>query len=328
MATIKDVAREAGVSTTTVSHVFSRKRQVATPTAEAVIAAARRLGYVPDAAARTLATGRSTIVGLQFEIGEDALLLNPFFGELLVGFAAASADFGFTFKLLSHDLVNPGQTASLVGTVVVDPTPDNPWIQYLSSRGARIVTIGRFLGGVETSWVDNSHHAAMLEVTRHLAEQDYRRPAMISVRHRMSYLSDIEAAFGQGCSEQGLRGELVYASDLSDSAARRTTLALLGRPDPPDAIVGAIDHMALGVIHAADELGVEVPRGLGVVGAGDTVLAQHAEPKLTTVKVEPAALASEAMRLIHEFWHAPELPDRRVTLPARLIVRESTSRRR
>jgi len=326
MTTIKDVANEAGVSVTTVSHVFSGKRKVAKRTAENVLAAAAKLGYAPDAAARKLATGRSTTVGLHFELGESALLLNPFFAQLLMGFAAASAERGFTFTLLPPEVTNSYPAGSMGGAIMVDPTPGNEWVPFLARQNCRVVTIGRYLGGVETSWVDNNHGEAMLEVTKHLAEQGYSRPVLLSVRHRMSYLADIEAAFQQGCLAKRLTAELVYTTDLSDRSARLTTRNLLQRPSPPDAVVCAIDHMALGVAHAAEELGITVPTELGVVGAGDTVLSRHASPKLTTVRVDPQALAREAIRLISDFWHNPTSPDQHIRLPSELIIRASSSR--
>ena len=326
MATIKDVAREAGVSVTTVSHVYSGNRKVAEETSKKVLAAARRLDYSPDAAARRLATGRSTTIGLHFEMSEEALLLNPFFAQLLTGFAAASAEYGFTFTLLPPKPTNSFPVNSMGGAIMVDPTPDNEWVPFLKNQGCRVVTIGRYLGGVETSWVDNNHGEAILEVAKHLAKQGYSRPALLSVRHRMSYLADIEAAYQQGCVAEGLIGELVYATDLSDRSARLIARNLLQRPNPPDAIICAIDHMALGVSHAAEELGIAVPEELAVVGAGDTVLSQHARPQLTTVRVDPQALAEEALRLISEFWHDQTAPDRHVFLPAELIIRASSSR--
>ncbi len=326
MATIRDVARVAGVSVTTVSHVFSGRRKVAPATIQAVTEVAERLGYRPNGVARTLATGKSTTVGLHFEIGEDALLLNPFFSELLVGFAAASADYGFTFKLLPHDLDVNVDSASLMGALVVDPSPQNPWVPFLARRGSRIVTISRFLGETEVSSVDNDLGDGMHEVLDHLSEQGYHNLALISVRQRASYAVDIEAAFREGCDQRGLKGEVVFASDLSDRAARRVAIELLERRDPPTAIIGVIDHMALGVLHAAQEMGVAVPEALGVVGFNDTVLSRHAVPPLTTVRIEPEELAREALRLMHGFWLDPNCPDEEIRLPAQLVKRASTQR--
>jgi DNA-binding LacI/PurR family transcriptional regulator len=328
VTTIKDVAREAGVSVTTVSHVFSGRRKVAEKTAQRVLAVAGRLGYQPDAAARKLATGRSTTVGLFFEMSGEVLLLNPFFSELLVELSAAAAEFGFTFMLLPHDqddarLIHAG---SLAGAVIVDPTPENRWIPQLVREGTRVVTIGRYLGGVETSWVDNDHRAAMLAVVDHLADRGFQHLALLSVRHRISYLTDIEQAFSQACLTGSLAGELVYASDLSDRSARLVARELLQRTNAPDAIIGAIDHMALGVVHAAEELGLSVPHDLAVVGAGDTVLSRHSEPQLTTVQVEPRRLAREALGILRDFWHDPGAPDRNLLFPATLLVRASSDR--
>ena len=326
MVTIKDVAREAGVSVTTVSHVFSGKRKVASDTAESVVAAANILNYSPDYAARKLATGRSTTIGLQFEVSEDALLLNPVFAQMLMGFAQASAENGFNFALLPTQIHRAFGEGSMAGAIIVDPTPDNPWVPYLVRGGHRVVTMGRYLGGDATSYVDFNHDEVMLEIVKHLVEQGYSRPALLSVHLRLSFLADTESGFQQGCVAAGIPGELVYASDTSDRAAEFVARQLLTRENPPDVIIGAVDHMALGVLDAAEDLGISVPAELGVVGAGDTAVARESTPPLTSVSVDPEQLAREAIKLINEFWLDPGSPDRGVHLPAQLIVRESTER--
>lgn len=327
MTTIRDVAREAGVSVTTVSHVFSGRRKVAEETGHRVREVAERLGYHPDAAARKLATGRSTAVGLSFQMSGEALLLNPFFTSLLSGFSAEAAELGFTFTLLPE---RPDRSAAersgLAGVVIVDPAPGNPWIPTLAREGVRVVTIGRSLGGIELSWVDNEHRRGILDAVNHLLDQGYRNLVLLSVWERLSYIADIEQAFNQAVTELDISGKLVYAEDFSDRAARRVAIDLLKGPDPPDAVIAAIDHMAIGVLQAAEEMDLRVPEDLGVVGEGDTVLAHHAHPPLTSVRVVPEELAREALRLLNGFWHEADTPDRQVMLPAELVIRKSTLR--
>lgn len=326
MATIKDVARAAGVSVTTVSHVFSGRRKVAPSTIETVRKVADRLGYSPSGTARSLATGKPTTVGLHFEMGQDALLLNPFFAELLRGLAAAAVDYGFTFQLLPRGVETPIDPETMIGAVIVDPSPRNPWLPYLMSHGRRVVTIGRYLGDFEVSWVDSEIGQGMWAMTGHLREQGYEKLALISVRHGASYTVDLETAFRDSCDEVGLRGEIAFATDLSDRTSRHVAMGLLQRPDRPDAIIGAIDHMALGVLHAAQELGYVVPGDVGVAGFDDTVLARHSVPPLTSVRVFPEDLGAEALRLMHRFWLDPSLPEEQKTLPTELIIRASSDR--
>lgn len=329
MPTIKDVAEAAEVSPTTVSHVFSNKRTVAEDTRQRVLEVAERLGYRPDAVARSLATGRSTTVGLYFQMGGEALLLNPFFSGLMAGLSMAAVDFGFRFTLLPDqpDALPASARQQLAAAIIVDPLPENRWIGPLSEAGVPIVTIGRFLGATRTNSVDNDHPKAMRDALDHLVEQGYRKPALITVRERLSYMADIEKAFILGCRDLDLDGELLYAADLSDRSGRKTAHELLGRADPPDAIIGAIDHMALGILEAAEDRGIAVPSELGVIGEGDTVLATHAHPPLSSMRVDPAELAREALRICHELWLDPDREIEQVVLPAELVPRASTQRR-
>lgn len=328
MPTIRDVAREAGVSVTTVSHVFSEKRQVAKATRDRVLEVASALGYSPDGAARALATGRSTTIGLHFQLRGEALLLNPFFSAFLSGLAATSAELGFAFMLLPDDPEEHPERSwgSLGGVIVVDPTPENPWVPKLVRDGTRVVTISRYLGGARTSWVDNDHQQAMRDIVRHLSEQGYQHVAFVSVKDRFSAMADMERAFGEAVVSAGVAGDLVYARDLSERATYELSLDLLNRGESPDAVVAAVDFQAVGVLQASKELGIKVPDHLGVVGGGDTVLAQHSKPPLTSVRGSPELLAREALKLLATFWNDPEAPDREILLPAELVVRESSMR--
>ncbi len=330
--TIRDVAERAGVSVTTVSHVYSGKRRVAAETIARVLRVGSEIGYHPDAAARTLASGKSTTIALEIELAGGTFLLNPYFSSVMSALSVAAIQNGFNFALLPSD-PNDGEAVraalrprGVAGAIVVEPTTSNRWIPALVEDGVRIVTIGRYAMDLATSWVDNDHRAGMASTIEHLRSQGYHRVALLSVHERTSLVIDLESAFEEGIERAGLVGRTVFLGDLGEAAAMEVTHQVLGSRNAPDAIIGVIDRVAVGVLQAALERGVAVPADLGIVGVGDTVLSRMATIPITSISSTPNELAHEAMRLVRAFWLDPDTPHAQVLLPAELQIRESTSR--
>lgn len=334
-ARIADVARAARVSITTVSHVLSGKRPVSAETRKVVLDAAQRLSYQPTVAARGLATGRTMALGLQFPMEGEHLLLNPYFPLLLGSLSAAATQDGYSFVLLpahrssEFPLETLLDTQRLDAAILVDPSSTNDVLPLLRQYAVPVVTVGRFLGRLKTHWVDNDHPAAIRHVLDHLAEQGYQRPALISLGHeRYSYIGDIERSYRTWVDEANVEPMVVRAEDLSDRAGYDAAVALLTRNERPDAIIAAVDRQAMGVVGAAEELGIRVPSQLGIVGEGDTVLARNAHPPLTTIDPRAAELGSQAIAVVRQILDDRAPPNRviNLTVRTRLVIRASTAR--
>jgi DNA-binding LacI/PurR family transcriptional regulator len=337
-ARIADVAREARVSITTVSHVLSGKRPVAARTRQAVLDAARRLAYRPTVAARGLATGRTMALGLQFPMEGEHLLLNPYFPALLGSLSAAATHEGYSFVLLPAHRSSDFPLESLLdmqrldAAILVDPTSTNDVLPLLRRYDVPVVTVGRYLGRQRTHWVDNDHATAILGVLDHLSTQGYRRPALVSLGHeRYSYIADIEASYRARMEETGIEPLVARAEDLTERAGYDAAVSLLTRAGRPDAIIAAVDRQAIGVLGAAEELGISVPDELGIVGEGDTVLSRNAHPPLTTIDPRAAELGAQAIavvrRILDDTNGEPD-PDGllNVIVKTGLIARQSTAR--
>jgi DNA-binding LacI/PurR family transcriptional regulator len=333
MASIEDVAREAGVSITTVSHVFSGKRPVAAETRDRVLAVADRIGYRPHRAARGLATGRAMTIGLHFPFVDEPFVLDPFFMELLEGLSAAAVETGYGFLLIP---AAPGTKFPLTlalkerrfdGVIIANPAADSPLIPTLLRRRIPLVTIGRYLGPHQVPWVDNDHRGGVTQVMAHLEEQGYRRPALISVRSSFSFDQDIEESFEKEVLARGGEVSIVRSDGLSEEWGFRLALRLLGQPLPPDAIMASTDRLAIGVLRAARELDLRVPRDLAVTGVDDSVLARQSHPPLTSIRVWPHQLGEAAVESLLAIVERSQVPENRI-LPAELVPRASTRRNR
>jgi DNA-binding LacI/PurR family transcriptional regulator len=328
MARIHEVAKEAEVSITTVSHVFSGRRPVAPETQKRVREAARRLGYSPHSVARGLATGRSMTLAIAFPFDDDSLVLDPYFGRLLEGYSGAAAEAGYGFLLVPTSprrsefplrrLLSEGR---FDGAIVADPAEHDDLIPILIRHGVPVVTTGRFGSETQVPWVDNDNRGGMGELLRHLGEMGYTKPALISMSTELSYSRDIDEVFREMV---GAGASLVHTRDVTELAGYNTALELLHSDDPPDAIIASSDRQALGALRAAQELGLDVPEEIGIAGAGDT-LAAHAHPPITSIVVQIGALAEAAVAALMTLLDGVETPENTV-LPTKLAIRESTDR--
>ena len=330
MSGIHEVAREAGVSITTVSHVFSGKRPVAPDTREKVLQAAEALRYRPNRTARGLATGRTMTFGLHFPYAGDSFVLNPYFPALLQGLSAAAAESGYGFLWMPSEPNGQAPLGELLrarrldGVIVADPESSDPVVRTLVASNVPVVTTGRYLPDPDLPWVDNDHGGAIRELFAHLDEQGYARPALLTTRGGFSYIADVERTFTDEAERRGMPVTIRRPPDLSEEQAYRHAVRLLEGTPPPDVIVTCVDRQAIGVLRAADELGVGVPEELGVAGEGDTVLAEHSRPPLTSIRVHPGELGAAAVQALLRLLDGERVDNR--VIPADVVPRRSTRR--
>jgi DNA-binding LacI/PurR family transcriptional regulator len=331
--TIRDVAAEAGVSLTTVSHVLNGKGRVSPTTRERVLAVAGRLGYSANVHARSLASRRSMILAIQVS-GYSPTTLVPgsaYFQQLLEGASAAALDSGMALVVAPSGATESDlRRLPADGAVIVDPSGDEPIRRVMADHSAPVVTTGRIVGaaGQLHDCVDNDHRAAAIKVLEHLRANDYRRPALLTSRRRLSYSMDAIGAYQTWAKQFGLEPVTSTVPDVSVGAGQRAATAELRRRSPPDAFYATTDDLAIGVMLAAKAIGLAIPNDLGLVAATDTPALQSAAPGVTALDLRAARIGAEAVQLLVARLDSDE-PDHpvTVTVPTRLLPRGSTRRR-
>jgi DNA-binding LacI/PurR family transcriptional regulator len=307
--TIFEVAEAAGVSITTVSHVFSGKRRVHEETRQRVIAAATRLAYNPSSAAKALATGRSYALALQVSFSGEALVLNSFFSALLPAVSLAAVGRGYSLAYVppleaGNSFIGPLLNEGRVdGAVLVDPRVDDPFVQAVQASRTPFVTVGRMPDGSSPFWIDNDHARVCDLVSEHLRKEGY---------------DGFAAAFGDS-------GRVVVAEDFSNRAAITAVAHALQSRRPPDAFFCVHDQLALAAAIAVERAGLRVGADVGVIGVGDSPFAREAQPPLTSVAVFPERFAEPTITMLDALirGEAPEAP---AVIPVRLVTRPSTRR--
>ncbi|ASO18779.1 DNA-binding LacI/PurR family transcriptional regulator [Actinoalloteichus hoggarensis] len=321
--TLEDVAREAGVSRSTVSRVVNAEPGVAASLRRHVEEVVSRLGYRLDRSARALASGRAEVITI-LVVDDDptALGTNPYYGRLLAGAFRASAGTGVELRIRRvdgsagpDDVVGPELTAS-AGTVLVNVPA--ALASRLAAAGGRVVSLGRTAPGIPVIDITNADGADA--AVRHLYERGRRRIVAIHGPRRHPCAADRRAGYTAAVRDAGIR-PLGAQGDFALAPARRATLRLLSEHPELDAIVAACDLSAAGAVQALAETGRRVPEDVAVVGFDDSIIAASAPVPLTSVHSPVEELGATAVSRM--LGHGPPTSWRR-WLPTTLTVRQST----
>lgn len=337
--TLLDVARGARVSRTTVSNAFNRPDQLSAELRQRILAIAEGLGYAgPNPVARVLRTGRTNTIGIVFSDPLLYLFTDPVAIALLQGVAAACEASHTGVLILPADALDA--MAARVREAVVDGflvychEEDSPVMEALAARGlpAVGVDLDQFaLGPVVT--VDDMGGAAA--AARHLIGLGHRNLAVIALASerelnrdarrlaRFKPVRDRLAGYRQAMAEAGLDPQslrVVEEPENDPAAAEAMALRLLKRRARPTAILAMSDVLAIGVLRAAQRLGLAVPDELSVVGFDDIPLAVDLTPPLTTVRQPLIEKGRVAAAILLATAEPPAAP-----LPTELVVRGSTA---
>jgi DNA-binding LacI/PurR family transcriptional regulator len=330
VSTIFEVAQEAGVSITTVSHVFSGKRHVSEDTRERVLRIATTLGYKPRASARALATGRSMTIALQHSMSGAEFVLNPFFGAMLPAMSEAALRSGYAFIFVPPDPPEDVFVVPLVlerrvdAAILIDPVPSDVFVRAVLELDLPAVSLGRIEGESRLPVVDHDHADACARVLEHLLLRGYTRPALLSLDSEMSYVLDMNSAFGR-IAPAG--SPILAVPELSERAAYEFALELLSGTDRPDSIFCLNDLLAVGVKRAAADLDIPIPSELGLVGVGDSALATVGPVSLTSMRAYPERAGARLIELLEAMLSEDDIVLDVGPLPMELVARESTQRR-
>lgn len=333
-AKVTDVARLAGVSAMTVSKALNGRDRISEETRARVLAAASELGYVANAAARSLRGGRTDILGL---LVQD--LSNQYFAEIVRGASEAIRERGLDLVLYtsSNDPERERQRVATLsggvsdGLIIVAPHGSPGLLDQLQHSRVPVVLINAWNAG-DFPTVNPENMLGARAATEHLLALGHRRVGFVTGRPDSPLSPERPdgvmrlTGYRQGLAAAGLPFDetLLHPGGLHLPQGREAGHALLDLPDPPTAIFAANDLCAFGVIEAARERGLRVPEDLSVVGFDDVPLAAQVQPALTTVHHPLSDLGHRAATLLLDLLSG-RARERHIELPSRLIVRHSTA---
>lgn len=341
--TLKDIASALGVSATTVSNAFNRPDQLSKKLRDHIVSSANELGYYgPSAAGRALRTGRSDSIGIINYTDFSYALKDPMAISFLQGVASICDRETMNMVLLPGiGRANNALPAfdSMVDTFIIQScfiTSD--LVKRVLAQGSRAIMVDGKIDGLAS--VTISDKASARNAAQHLVDLGHTHFAILSFqlnsyeRKQVFHLEEVESA-EHYVATQRLQGYLepIKAANLptrqvtikecldnSSDVGAQAALEVLIKNERPTAILCMSDRLAIGVIRAAEKLGLSVPEDLSVIGFDNIEAAASSQPPLTTIE----QLGYEKGQLAAELAIGPETPNS-IELPAKLILRESTA---
>lgn len=297
---IYDIAREANVSITTVSHALNGKGRLSPTVREQIHLVAKRMGYRVSPQARGLATGRTMTLAVQLggEPGEELVPgLEYFFGILnAASTTALEKGYGFVIAPAGASL-DSLQGLAMDGAIIVDPTGEEALLDYIDGP---IVTTGRILEDPETySWVDNDHVVGTRLILDHFMEIGCSYPALLTTSVQQSYVEDAVVAYLEWCAERGLEPIVEQTSNSPmETDTYLNTSEFLTRYPRADAVLTTLDRMAVSLLLACGRQGISVPGDLAVASVTDTQGLRSANPPITALDLKSAQIGRTALELL------------------------------
>lgn len=332
--TIREVARLARVSPSTVSRAIAGHPRISEQTRRRVLEAMEHLGYRPNAIARSLVTRVSRTLGIVLYRPADQAFAHPFFAEALRGVASVAQAHGYslmvttaeTYEAESQQCLAMLQDRRADGAVLLASREPDPLIEELLRQRYPFVVLGRVPGHPSAYWVNNDNFQATALVVSHLLELGHRRIALVGGRPELVVTQDRRDGFLTALQEAGVSvpADWVALGDFTWEHGHREARRLLQQPQRPTAIVAMDDVLAAGALRAARELGLEVPQDVSIAGFNDDPLAQLLSPPLTTVRIPARELGEQAARQLIDRLNGRLPPVRHLVLSAELVVRGST----
>ncbi|CAH8238247.1 substrate-binding domain-containing protein [Vibrio aestuarianus] len=329
MATMKDIARLAGVSTSTVSHVINKSRFVSEDIAERVNKAAQDLNYAPSALARSLKMNRTRTIGMLVTTST-----NPFFGEVVKGVERSCYHKGYNLILCNTEGDNERMKASI--NTLLQKRVDGLLLMCSTLEGERIEVFDRYpdIPVVVMDWgpmlfasdkiQDNSLSGGYI-ATNYLIECGHKEIGCITgplIRHQaqMRYEGYKRAVLEAGLE---INPQWIVESDFECEGGYEAFNRMLEKGPLPSSIFVSNDMMAMGVLNAAHEKGIRIPEDVSIMGYDDIHIARFMSPALTTVHQPKYRLGKVAVETLLKKLEKETLEPQVVQLDPTLVVRKS-----
>ncbi len=305
MSTIRDVARIAGVSISTVSLALNQPDRVSKKTFRNVMEATERAGYTANPIAQSLKYARSPIVSMIL-----ADIRSVFWGGFVHRIETEAYRSNFLVSLSNTTDVAGNVEASLnhviaqrvAGIILSVPTATSATLKALQGTNIPVVLIDHRLEGYDSDFIALDNRLAIGMLTRHLVGQGHRRIGFVSGRHGHWSASARLDAFVESMANEGLEADrrLILDGNWNRTGAYKAAMRLLVGPDRPSAIISANEGMTIGVLQACQELGFSCPGDVSICGVDGMPWGDVLQPSVTHVEQPVGKMAAQASAWLHE----------------------------
>lgn len=326
--TMRDVARRAGVSLATVSHVLNKTRYTAPETEKRVLEVVRELNYYTNVHARRLAMGRSDLFGLV--ISEIA---NPYFPEIIKGFQSAAWARGFDVLLCNTEYSQERTTAAVRkliesdvrGVAVMTSAVGRENTAELIQAGAGLVFYNSSPAEKLISNIAIDYAAGISEAIRYAMDLGHRNVGIISGPQDNPTAVTLKKTLIAGLRQLRLKDFPVLETNFRVDGGAAAVRTLLSQPEVPTVVFCGNDLIAMGAMSALEEAGVNVPGDVSVIGFDDIFFSSLARPPLTTIHIPREHLGELAFEALDKMMNLKSRKGGDYSIETKLVVRKSTA---
>ncbi|RFB17187.1 LacI family transcriptional regulator [Bacillus sp. HNG] len=334
--TIKDVAKEANVSPSTVSRVIADNPRISEETKIRVREAMEKLGYHPNFTARSLAVKSTATIGVVMPFSASHVLQDPFFPEVIRGISVQAREHKYGMYLstagteeeIFEEVVGMVQGRRVDGLILLYSRTDDRVINYLQKIDFPFTVIGRpVLGAERIIHVDNDNIYITKVVTEYLIGLGHTKIAFIGFDGDFVFMLDRLEGYKQALSESGIPfNEDYIVHKRSLSKGKEAIKSFLRSVESPTALVCTDDFIAIELMSHFEEMNIRVPEDVSITSFNNVLLAQYSKPPLTSVDIDIFQLGMQGASCLLEKIKDPNVLPKRITIPAKLIERKSCAR--
>ncbi len=324
MVSLKDIASECGVSVASVSKALNGHSDIGADTKIRIIETAKAMGYVPNAAAKSMKTNRTHNIGVLFMDDANSGLTHDFFASILESFKKAIEVEGYDITFISNNRSRPGRTSYLEharyrrfdGVIIANVHFEDPEVEELVKSNIPVVTIDYIFN--ETTTILSDNVGGMGELLDYAVKNGHKKIAYIHGADSVTTRSRL-VTFNKKMEEYGLEvpDEYIKESPYRDThGAYEKTLELLKTKNRPTCIFYPDDYACYGGIRAINERGLKVPDDISVVGFDGIKVARHIRPRLATYRQNTEELGAQAAKNLIDLIERPK-----TTLIQQIVVK-------
>lgn len=338
LASIKDVAEAAGVSTSTVSRIINDNPAISAETRERVQKVMKELNYVPNIMARGLSNQRAFTVTLAINADDVKSFNNPFFYEVMHGIETVVYQKDLCLIIANMQtiikkesilswLINGKRTQ---GIIIPSSIVNEKIIRELKRHKFPFVVFGEPCSSEPVDWVDINNRQGGQQAVEHLLGQGYRKIAFISGSRKEVFNKNRHTGYRDGLEKNGMtcREEYAVQGGSAKSDGFNMMQSLLNLKDRPDAVICCDNILSLGVMKAIQSAGLQIPDDIGVISFDNFPVADLADPPLTTVDVDVFELGVQAANMLFNLIENPQSRQQQSLIATAVQIRESTLRKK
>ena len=332
MPTIKEIAKKAGVSYSTVSRALNDKKGVRADLRGLIKKIANDISYLPNSSAKALVENRVGVIGLIIPRTGEFAFQNPFYSQMLLGISEVANKHDYNLMLSINEKKSYAALyfRRLVdGVMVIGNRLDDEHIAELEEKGVPAVVVPGFLkdSQIDIASVNSENFRCVYRAVSYLLDLGHRKIAFILGMLNSKYSVERFNAFQAAFKDRGLAyvPDYIVESDFSKTDGFRLMGRLLDLPERPSCVICINDTVTPGALRQINLRGLRIPEDISVVAIGSSDIFDLFQPPLTTIKTSVAKIGQTAAQMLIQMIENGFCLERHVVIPSELIIRDSTS---